>query len=124
MAYARFDDNYTDHPKVAALSDAAFRLHVAAVCYCARLLTDGLIDAGEVPRLVRAYKKSALKELIERRLLLPVTVEGDVAMYEVHDYLSHNDSRSMVLDRRSKACERQARGRAKAAAERGDNDAT
>ena len=36
MPYLNLDDNYPDHPKVEALSDAAYRLHGACLFYAAR----------------------------------------------------------------------------------------
>lgn len=40
MSWFHLDDNFPDHRKVAGLSDAAFRLHVAGLAYCSRGLTD------------------------------------------------------------------------------------
>ena len=44
MAWLRIDDGFVEHPKVYDLSDRSFRLHVAAHCYSARNLTDGVLD--------------------------------------------------------------------------------
>jgi hypothetical protein len=43
MPWAKFDDRYPWHRKVRPLSDAAFRLDVSAICWCAENLTDGVI---------------------------------------------------------------------------------
>ena len=99
MPFANFDDNFADHPKNAGLSDAAFRLHVAGICYAARHLTDGLIAADEAPRLVRRFRKQALSELVERGLWVPV-LDG---AYSIHDYLDWNASRAEVHERRENA---------------------
>ena len=40
MPWAKFDDRYPWHRKVRGLSDAAFRMDVSAVCWCAENLTD------------------------------------------------------------------------------------
>jgi hypothetical protein len=96
MAFAQFDDNFADHPKVAGLTDPAFRLHVAGILYCGRHLTDGLIAADEVPRLVRNYRRPALAELVDRALWITV-LDG---AYSIHDYLDWNESREKVLKRR------------------------
>lgn len=100
MAYASFDDCFADHPKIAGLSDQAFRLHVAGILYCARHLTDGLLAGDEVPRLVRRFKKTALDDLVDRGLWRPA-VGG--AAYVIHDYLDWNLSREQVLERRANA---------------------
>jgi hypothetical protein len=36
MTWVKLDDGFTDHPKVFGLSDRAFRVHIKAMCYCAR----------------------------------------------------------------------------------------
>lgn len=106
MSYVNLDDNFADHPKNAALSDAAFRLHVAGICYSQRHLTDGLIAADEAPRLVRRFKRPALTELLERGIWVLV-LDG---AYSIHDYLDWNDSREQVEKRREKN-RRNAQGR-------------
>jgi hypothetical protein len=42
MSWVRLDDSFPEHPKVIALTDAAFRAHVRGLCYAGRFLTDGL----------------------------------------------------------------------------------
>lgn len=106
MAHAQLDDNYGDHPKVARLSDAAYRLHTNGIIFCARLLTDGRIDCEDVPGLVRKFRRAALVELVERRMWTPVEDH-----YLIHDYLDWNPSRSEVERRRSAAAKRQAEWR-------------
>jgi hypothetical protein len=46
VSWVRLDDAMPEHPKIAGLSDAAFRLHVSALCYSGRHLTDGEISRG------------------------------------------------------------------------------
>lgn len=103
MAWVSLDDGMPDHPKNASLSDAAFRLHIAGICYCNRQLTDGLIEASEIPRLVRKFRRAGLDELVTKGLWSAVTVAGVVTLYELHDYLDWNPSREKVLARRAKA---------------------
>lgn len=43
MSWVRLDDGFADHPKIAALDDRAFRIHIWALCYSARHLTDGFL---------------------------------------------------------------------------------
>lgn len=102
MPFANLDDNFADHPKNASLSDSAFRLHVAGILYCARHMTDGLLAADEVPRLVRRFRRGALEELLDRRIWLRV-MDG---AFEIHDYLQWNDEREVILERRRKNAER------------------
>lgn len=57
MAWLRLDDRFAHHPKVAHLSDKAFRAHVQTMLYCAEYDTDGLIPptsfrlTGATPRV-------------------------------------------------------------------------
>lgn len=104
MAHAQLDDLYADHPKVAALSDAAFRLHTAGILYCNRHLTDGLIAGDEVPRLVRKFRRTALAELTAPSCGLWCDVLGGA--YLIHDYLDWNPSRAEVEARRAAAAKR------------------
>jgi hypothetical protein len=91
MPYLNLDDNFADHPKVDALSDGAFRLHVAGMLYASKHLTDGFIPANRVPRLTRTYKARHLAELMEARMWLPAD-RG----YTLHDYLDWNRSREQI----------------------------
>ena len=111
MTWVTFDDGFPDHRKVSALSDSAFRLHVAGICHCNKHLSDGLVDAEDVPRLVRRFRRQALNELVERGLWVEVGTEAGVAAYSIHDFLDWNLSREKVLARREKAASRMRRRR-------------
>lgn len=97
MPWANFDDAFTEHPKIDALTDAAFRLHVAGICYSNRHLTDGYIDANRIARLVPRYKRSALQELMHGGLWLPA--DGG---YRIHDYLDWNRSKQQIEQERER----------------------
>lgn len=81
-----------DNIKVAALSDAAFRLLIRAWCYCSRVRSDGMIPE-QIWREMGSPK--ARQELMEPPLLAPHRaplvgkVRGGV---KCHDYLQHNRS--------------------------------
>lgn len=109
MAHAQLDDHFGDHMKIAGLSDAAFRLHVCGILYCSRGLTDGLIPADDVPRLVRRFRRPALAELLERNIWTSV-MDG---AYVIHDYLDWNPSRAEVERRRAAAAKRKAEWQAR-----------
>jgi hypothetical protein len=97
---------------VAGLSDRAFRLHVSGICYSNRHLTDGIVPASVVPRLLGGAPGRALVELIERAMWVPIL--GSTEAYALHDYLDWNRSREQVLnerERRSKAGRRGAEAR-------------
>ncbi len=109
MPWVRLDDRFTDHPKVDALSDGAFRLHVAGMCHAARYLTDGMVPADRVNRLTPNYRPAHLNELVERALC----VKHGVA-YEIHNFTVWNKSKAWWDDKRRKDAERLAKWRAQA----------
>lgn len=104
MSWFHLDDNFPDHHKVAGLSDAAFRLHVAGLAYCSRGLTDGVINGDDVPRLVRRFKPAARRELVDAGIWIE-----SVGCYLIHDYLDWNDSREQVMAKKQGAAKRRAR---------------
>lgn len=95
MTWARFDDGFPQHPKVVGLSDAAFRLYVACVCYSARNLTDGRVPRAALPTLLPRGAQKAARELITAALL-----DDDGQFVIVHDYLDYNPSALSVNSKR------------------------
>jgi hypothetical protein len=97
MTWVKLDDNFADHPAIAPLSDAAFRLHVAALCYCARYLTDGLVPEA----FVDSRRRKAAAELVSRGRW-----RTEVDGWRIHDYLDYQESREKVEARREKVKQR------------------
>lgn len=95
MAYASVDDNMPEHPKIARLSDAAFRVYVTSICFCARNLTDGLILTAQ------AAKVGATKKIIGE-LTGAGRWDADAEGWRVHNYLKWNKSRADVMIFREK----------------------
>jgi len=87
--WLRLDAGFPEHPKVIGLTDAAFRLHVEALCYARRNLTDGQVPKGWPPhRLGRS-----VPALVDAHLWVPdVTGDGWV----IHGYLDWQTSRADV----------------------------
>jgi hypothetical protein len=77
-------DGMPEHPKIEALSDAAFRLLVSTWCWCNRNRTNGMVAQTSWDK--RGTKR-ARKELIDAGLA--DVVDGGVVM---HDYLEHQRS--------------------------------
>jgi hypothetical protein len=107
MAWVRIEDGFPDHPKVLGLPDAAFRLHIHAMCYAARLLTDGVIAktwlTGGKGRMV----PKAVAQLVDAGLW-EAAGNGD---YRIHDYLKYQPSRADVEQSRADAADRMKRAR-------------
>lgn len=114
MSWANLDDGFADHPKVIDLPDAAFRLHVCAMCWCSRRLTDGLVRSREL-RILGAMLEGCpddqrlqelAQKLVDARLWDPCE-EG----WRLHDWLKHNESAQKVIERREAAKQRMAENR-------------
>ena len=108
MPHAEVDDNFAEHPKVWALSDAAYRLHSSGIFHCARLMTDGFVAADKVSKLVPKYRRKTLDELVSCGMWNPVGLNGQIVSYEIHDYLDWNKSREQILENKRKAAQRKA----------------
>lgn len=105
--WARFDDQFPDHPKIEPLSDAAYRLHTTAVIgQCSRFLTDGYVNRNAFHRLSSRWPNAEelANELVEAGLW-ELCDDG----WRIHDYLDWNPSRDKVLEDRSKARARKER---------------
>lgn len=126
MPYLMTDDGFPDHEKVDALSDGAFRLHVAGMHYCARKLSNGAIPHRRVARLKPNHKAAETQELLHGGLWhkggegcgTEHCLIGEPGEYVVHDYLQWNKPAEWWEDRRRQETERKAEYRAKRAAEK------
>ncbi|MEU8275709.1 hypothetical protein ACFYOK_10790 [Microbispora bryophytorum] len=121
MVWLRFDDQFPIHRKVSRLSDAAFRLHVSALFWCARNLTDGVVpeeDLDDVCARVRTPERF-VTELVKRGLwheagqecsseFCPAPVDDGWA---IHDYLEFQPSKAKVAKDRQANADRQRRWR-------------
>lgn len=89
----KFDDQFPIHRKVHGLTDAAFRLHVEAIFWCARNLTDGFIAQDDLASVSRYRRPEGyVTELVNRGAW--DVVDGG---WRIHDYLDWQDSRDKVL---------------------------
>ncbi|TSD68104.1 hypothetical protein [Aeromicrobium piscarium] len=113
MPYLNIDDGFADHPKVDDLSDGAFRLHVAALCACAKGQTDGFIRSHKVPRLTHSYRPTLVVELVEAGLWH----EADDG-WDIHDFLDWNKPKSWWDEKRARDAERKAKWREKKVTDR------
>ena len=95
--YARLDNHFDQHPKIIAAGYKAAYLFTVGICYSSRMLTDGFIPSGMVPRLVAGMPgwKKAVAQLV--LLGLWQEVEGG---YAIHDYLDFQESRADVERKR------------------------
>lgn len=106
--WVRLDDQMPDDPDIDRLSHGAFRLYIAAICFCAAHLTDGHLDAERLPRLMRQYRPQYAAELVDSGLL-----ECDGGTYKVRSYTKYNGTREQWKEEQRKAAERKAEWRRK-----------
>jgi hypothetical protein len=130
MTWVKLDDNFGDHPKIASLAPRTFRLHVRALCFAARHLTDGYISARQAAELWQGGAgengdgmdtagrrqghsnqhgsvTASVRELLAVKLWerQPDGLDG----YQIHDYLRYNPSREHVVSQREAARDRMAK---------------
>lgn len=115
MPYLNLDDNYPDHPKVEALSDAAYRLHGATMFYAARFGLDGHLTRAQL-RARRCWSTRTELELVAGGLL-HTPGQGcdsehcpadDGTTYRLHDFLEWNKPAAWWAEQREQGRRRKA----------------
>lgn len=113
MTWVKLDDGFAEHPKVERVGPAAAWLHVAALCYSARNLTDGAIPEAKASRLTTLTGPAKLvRSLVDEQLWhepghdCPRCKACPHGHYLIHDYLSYNPSAAKVKAERAAAAER------------------
>lgn len=114
MPWARFEANYPFHPKVASLSEAAFRVHVTSVCVGVLNKTGMRLTSGTIKVIMgtlnnRRRAKAALAELLQAGLFEADPENPD--SYLIHDFLDYNPGPEQKLRERELNRERQRRYR-------------
>lgn len=97
FGYIRLHNLVTSHPKIAPLSDAAFRLIIESWCWCSVQLSD-----GKMPRKMweTSGKPKTRRELVDAGL-----VEEFDSEVVFRDYLDWQQSREEVQAIRAKRVE-------------------
>lgn len=98
MTWVRLDDGFPEHPKLVAVGPVAGWLHVCALCWCSRQLTDGHIPEGIVSRLADVPRPMReVERLVAAGLWVPDTAIGG---WWIHDYAEFQVSRESALAHR------------------------
>ncbi len=109
MTWSKFDDAAAKNPKSREAGNEAWALWVAAVMYCNRHLTDGLISLAALANdcLPRAIPEARAKKLAEQLCECSIRDGGaglferaEKGKYRVHDFLEWNLSKDEVEARR------------------------
>lgn len=108
MAWLKIDDGFVEHSRIEPLSDKAFRLHIAALCICARKLTDGHVSEKDA-KVIQVMAGSRAKHVHELVQFGVWEVNGDG--WNIRDYLDYNPSAEHVKEERRKAAERMQQAR-------------
>jgi hypothetical protein len=95
MGWVRLEDTFCEHPKIETLGDLPFRLHVKAICYANRNLTDGYVPDIAARAMGGPKHKRAARALIDAGLW-----ELARGGYRIHDFLDFQPSREAVMARR------------------------
>jgi hypothetical protein len=103
MAWLRIDDGFAEHPKVLAAGPLGVTLHVRALCWCNRRLTDGLVPRSVLPSLMADIDDPALPDKLVTAGLWEIV---DEATFKIHDFLVYNFSKKQVLRRRGQDAKR------------------
>lgn len=108
MTWTKLADGLPRHPKIVGLSDAAFRLHIYALCYSSEQLTDGEIPDAALSTLAPKRARKLVEELTNAGVwhdenhdcdACPPLVPG---RFYLHGFLEYNPSADEVEDGRSK----------------------
>ena len=99
--FARLSLDYADHPKIAGLSDAAFRTHVEMILYSRRYLTDGHI----AKQIAKRWPSNALAELTTNDVDNPSLRQEEDGSYTLHGFEEMQETREEVQVKRGKRAE-------------------
>lgn len=100
--FIRVSLDYGDHPKIASLSDAAFRAHIEMILYCRKYETDGIIRNPVANRLGSRWDTDVLTELQTNDDDAPSLRQLPSGDYELHGYAEMQETRAEIAARRRK----------------------
>lgn len=119
MTWTKLDEGFIDHPKVLAVGPLAAYLHVSALVYCNRQLTDGVIAKAVVGRLVDWSGVTEAGAVVDVWRLVDRLVDAGLweanaqagaqangaaravaNAYVIHDFLVYQPSREEALAKR------------------------
>lgn len=101
MTWVKLSDTFAEDPRLDQAGPLALALHVAALCYCNRQLTDGLIPRATVRRLLDLDDPEDVADRLVSARVWARTDDG----FELLDYLRDQPSRAKVEATRAKRAE-------------------
>jgi hypothetical protein len=103
LAWVKLDDNFHWHPKVAPLSDGAYRLYVGGLCYCNRF---GHGDSLTMPQILGLVGNARRAERLINELTSAKLWRKSGTHYTIHDYFSYQPDPKKVFAGRVSAATR------------------
>ena len=99
--FAKLELDYADHPKIAPLSDAAFRLHVEMILYSRKYETDGVIKNRLANRMALRWDSDVLTELATNDENNPSLIKLDNGDYLINGYADVQETKAEIAARRA-----------------------
>ncbi len=110
MAWVRIDENFSNHPKTLQVGPLGMAMQVAALCYCNKYLTDGLLPTSAVPNLlnlndifnavnnelVTCYE-NVTYSVVVKKLTDSGLWEEVSGGYLIHDYFDYQPTKQKVI---------------------------
>lgn len=103
--FAKLELDYADHPKIASLSDAAFRLHVEMILYARKYETDGIIKNPVANRMGLRWDTDVLTELQNNDENAPSLQKLENGDFYIHGFTEVQETKSEIMARRAKNAE-------------------
>lgn len=117
MGWARFDDGYTDHPKIKEAGKLAELLDMRAIIYCARYETDGLVTKTALRHI--SHDLPSVKVQVSALLRVGRWSANETGGWLVNDFLKYNPSKAAQESRREAARVRMNKSRTRSEQYRG-----
>lgn len=108
--FAKLELDYADHPKIAPLSDAAFRLHIEMILYSRKYETDGIIKKRVANRMGLRWDTDVLTELATNDDDSPSLIKLENGDYLINGYEDVQETKAEIAERRAKNAQNGAKG--------------
>ncbi|KUG58960.1 hypothetical protein [Nesterenkonia jeotgali] len=99
--FIRLSLDYANHPKIASLSDAAFRAHVEMILYSRKYETDGILKNRVVNRVGSGWDAEVVAELLTNDDAAPSLLQLDNGDYELHGFSDMQETKAEIAARRA-----------------------
>jgi hypothetical protein len=105
LTWLKIDDGFAEHPKIQDLADRTFRLHVVALCYSARNLTDGFIGERPLKIITAIMGASRVSGNVAQLVAAGLWDEAEGG-YQIKDFLEYNPPADEVKKKRAAVSEK------------------